>query len=200
MFVYWGLWLSGLSSNHIMSYKSQQEHRLIFSLSSNPLPTLGSHCHYLSDGKMVSANEFRPLIGFSCSSSVSQNLDCLEKTKFFRRILLKAFTTVTAHFQNVLNIYRNEIYNSQNSWKISILIQLYAWLAIAILYINRKAEPLIYSFKWLVTWVFKMSMVAEIMCGICVISIVYHIPWAPKISIGWMSDTNPTGSYVCVAC
>ena len=41
------------------------------------------------------------------------------------------------------------------------------------------------------TWGFKMSMVGEIMCGICVISIVYHILWAPKTSIGWMSDTNP---------
>ena len=65
------------------------------------------------------------------------------KNKIFQENSTKAITIVTAHFQNELNIYRHEIYNSQNSWKISILIQLYAWLAIAILYIKRKAEPLI---------------------------------------------------------
>ena len=131
-----------------MSYKSQQERRLVFSLSSNPLPSLGSHCHYLSDGKMVSANEFRPLVELSAPPVLARTWMVWKKQKFFRRILIlilstKAITIVTAHFQNVLNIYRNEIYNSQNSWKISILTPLYAWLAIAILYISRKTEPLV---------------------------------------------------------
>lgn len=82
MFVYGGLWLSGLSSNHIVSYKSQQEHRLVFSLSSNPLPTLGSHCHYLSDGKMVLANVFWPLIELSAPPVLAKTWTLWKKQNF----------------------------------------------------------------------------------------------------------------------
>lgn len=91
-FVQWTLWKclftedcgwTDPSSNRILSYQSQQGHRLVFSLASNPLPMLVSHCHYLSFGKMVSANEFATSHLALCPFGFSQNLDCLQKYKRF---------------------------------------------------------------------------------------------------------------------
>lgn len=90
MFVYWGSWPTGPSSNHIVSYKSQQVHRLVFRLFSNLFPMLGYHCHYLSDWE----NGFSEWICYLLFSSLP--LQCWpglrlsgKKIKGFRGILLK---------------------------------------------------------------------------------------------------------------